>query len=125
MEQALANAMGLRVLSAIVAAVPVRLMKRDLLFIAERVMPMLDERRLDVVARNRGIRKAKRGIRCNFRLRSICHPTFLEMQGSIVGRSQLSQWRTSNKASNSLCRTPEYAIAQSNRRGQRRRILTA
>ena len=58
-EQALANATGLRVLSAIVAAVPVRLMKRDLLFIAERVMPMLDERRLEVIARNRGIKKAK------------------------------------------------------------------
>ncbi|MHB1939097.1 MAG: hypothetical protein ACYCOR_21385 [Acidobacteriaceae bacterium] len=58
-EEALAQATGLRVLNAIVAAVPVRLMKRDLLFIAERVAPMLDERRLEVVARNRGIKKAK------------------------------------------------------------------
>jgi ParB family chromosome partitioning protein len=40
-------------------AVPVRLMKRDLLFIVERVATMLDERRLEVVARNRGIKKAK------------------------------------------------------------------
>jgi len=49
----------LRVLNAIVAAVPVRLMKRDLLFIVERVATMLDETRLEVVARNRGIKKAK------------------------------------------------------------------
>ena len=57
--EALAQATGLRVLNAIIAAVPVRLMKRDLLFIVERVMPMLDERRLEIVARNRGIKKAK------------------------------------------------------------------
>lgn len=57
--EALAQATGLRVLNAIVAAVPVRLMKRDLLFIVERVAPMLDERRLEIVARNRGIKKAK------------------------------------------------------------------
>ena len=58
-EEALAQTTGLRVLNAIVAAVPVRLMKRDLLFIVERVATMLDERRLEVVARNRGIKKAK------------------------------------------------------------------
>ncbi|HET9086571.1 MAG TPA: ParB/RepB/Spo0J family partition protein [Acidobacteriaceae bacterium] len=58
-QEALAQATGLHVLNAIVAAVPVRLMKRDLLFIVERVAPMLDERRLEIVARNRGIRKAK------------------------------------------------------------------
>ena len=58
-EEALAQATGLRVLNAIIAAVPVRLMKRDLLFIVERASTMLDERRLEVVARNRGIKKAK------------------------------------------------------------------
>jgi ParB family chromosome partitioning protein len=58
-EEALAQATGLRVLNAIVAAVPVRLMKRDLLFIVERVATMLDERRLEIVVRNRGIKKAK------------------------------------------------------------------
>lgn len=58
-EEALAQATGLRVLNAIIAAVPVRLMKRDLLFIVERVTTMLDERRLEVVVRNRGIKKAK------------------------------------------------------------------
>jgi ParB family chromosome partitioning protein len=47
-------------LNAIVAAVPVRLMKRDLLFIAEGLLPLLDERKLPVAARNRGI-KAKEG----------------------------------------------------------------
>ena len=58
-EEALAQATGLRVLNAIIAAVPVRLMKRDLLFIVERVATILDERRLEVVTRNRGIKKAK------------------------------------------------------------------
>jgi ParB family chromosome partitioning protein len=57
--EALAQSTGLRVLNAIIAAVPVRLMKRDLLFIVERIATMLDERRLEVVARNRGIKKAK------------------------------------------------------------------
>ena len=58
-EEALAQATGLRVLNAIIAAVPVRLMKRDLLFIVERVATMLDEQRLEVVAHNRGIKNAK------------------------------------------------------------------
>jgi ParB family chromosome partitioning protein len=40
-EEALANATGIRILNAIVAAVPVRLMKRDLLFIAEGYFPCL------------------------------------------------------------------------------------
>jgi ParB family transcriptional regulator, chromosome partitioning protein len=57
-DEALANATGIRVLQAIVAAVPVRLMKRDLLFIAEQMLPLLDEKRLEMAARNRGI-KAK------------------------------------------------------------------
>ncbi len=38
-EEAIANAVGLRVLSAIVDAVPVRLTKRDLVFIVERLLP--------------------------------------------------------------------------------------
>jgi len=59
-EQALANATGMRVLQTIVAAVPVRLMKRDFLFIAEQMLPLLDDKRLEMVARNRGIR-AKEG----------------------------------------------------------------
>ena len=55
-EEALANATGLRVLNAIVAAIPVRLMRRDLLFVIESLLPLLDERRLTTIARNRGIR---------------------------------------------------------------------
>jgi len=59
-EEALANATGIRVLQSIVSAVPVRLMKRDLLFIAEQLLPLLDEKRLETAARNRNI-KAKDG----------------------------------------------------------------
>ena len=59
-DEALANATGIRVLQTIAAAVPVRLMKRDLLFIAEQMLPLLDEKRVEMVARNRGIR-AKEG----------------------------------------------------------------
>jgi ParB family chromosome partitioning protein len=55
-EQALANATGMRVLQTIVAAVPVRLMKRDLLFIAEQMLPLLDGKRQEMVARSRGIK---------------------------------------------------------------------
>ena len=58
-EEAIAQATGLRVLSAIVDAVPVRLMKRDLQFVVERVTAMLDERRLAIVLRQHGIAKSK------------------------------------------------------------------
>jgi ParB family chromosome partitioning protein len=58
-EEAIANAVGLRVLSAIVAAVPVRLTKRDLVFIVERLLAQLEERRIEVLARTRGIKKAQ------------------------------------------------------------------
>jgi ParB family transcriptional regulator, chromosome partitioning protein len=37
----------------------VRLMKRDLLFVAERLASLLDENRLSIVARRYGIKKAK------------------------------------------------------------------
>jgi ParB family chromosome partitioning protein len=58
-EEAIANATGLRVLSAIGAAVPVRLMKRDLLFVAERVVNLLDENRAAILAKQHGIKKTK------------------------------------------------------------------
>jgi ParB family chromosome partitioning protein len=58
-EEALAQATGLRVLKAVGDAVPVRLMKRDLLFLAERLTVMLDERRLSVLFRQHGIGKPK------------------------------------------------------------------
>jgi len=57
-EEAVAQATGLRVLKATSDAVPVRLMKRDLLFVAERLAAVLDERRLAVLLRIHGIGKA-------------------------------------------------------------------
>ncbi len=56
-EEAMANVTGLRVLSAIGAAVPVRLMKRDLLFIVEKLTGLMDENRLTMLARQHGIRQ--------------------------------------------------------------------
>jgi len=58
-EIAIANTTGIRTLAAIAEAVPVRLMKRDLLFVAERLASLLDENRLSIVARRYGIKKAK------------------------------------------------------------------
>lgn len=58
-EQAIANATGLRVLSAVSAAVPVRLMKRDLLFILERLIALMDEQRMEALARQHGIRQKR------------------------------------------------------------------
>jgi len=58
-EEAIANVTGLRVLSAIGAAVPVRLMKRDLLFIVERLASLLEESRLQMLARQHGIREKR------------------------------------------------------------------
>jgi ParB family chromosome partitioning protein len=52
----MANATGIRILEAVSAAVPVRLMKRDLLFVVERLAYLLDENRLAVVARQHGIK---------------------------------------------------------------------
>ena len=56
-EQAISEATGRRVLAAISAAVPVRLLKRDLLFVVERLAAMLDENRLAIVAKQHGIKK--------------------------------------------------------------------
>ena len=58
-EEAIANTAGIRVLGAIADAVPVRLMKRDLLFVTERLAGLVEERRLEMVARQRGIRREK------------------------------------------------------------------
>jgi ParB family chromosome partitioning protein len=60
-EEAIANTTGIRVLAAIANAVPVRLMKRDLLFVTERLAGLVDERRLEIVARSRGIKREKDG----------------------------------------------------------------
>ena len=56
-EEAIANTTGIRVLSAIGAAVPVRLLKRDLQFLLNQIAPLLDEWRLETLARQHGIRK--------------------------------------------------------------------
>jgi ParB family chromosome partitioning protein len=58
-EQAIANATGLRVLAAIGSAVPVRLLKRDLLFIVEKLVGVLDENRVEMLARQHGIRQKR------------------------------------------------------------------
>jgi ParB family chromosome partitioning protein len=58
-EQAVANATGLRVLAAIGGAVPVRLMKRDLLFILEKLVSIMDENRVEMLARQHGIRQKR------------------------------------------------------------------
>jgi len=58
-EEAIANATCLRVLSAIGAAVPVRLMKRDLLFVVERLASLLEGPRLAMLARQHGIRERR------------------------------------------------------------------
>ncbi|HZP06077.1 MAG TPA: ParB/RepB/Spo0J family partition protein [Terracidiphilus sp.] len=58
-EESIAQTTGMRVLKAIGDAVPVRLMKRDLLFLAEWLTAMLDERRLSVLIRQYGIGKQK------------------------------------------------------------------
>jgi ParB family chromosome partitioning protein len=60
-EEAIAQATGLRVLKATGDAVPVRLMKRDLLFVTERLAAVLDERRLAIIFRLHGIGKASGG----------------------------------------------------------------
>jgi ParB family chromosome partitioning protein len=60
-EEALAQATGLRVLKAIGDAVPVRLMKRDLLFAVARLAAILDERRVAILVRQHGIGKPKSG----------------------------------------------------------------
>ena len=58
-EQAIANATGLRVLDAIGSAVPVRLLKRDLLFILEKLISVMDESRVETLARQHGIRQKR------------------------------------------------------------------
>ena len=58
-EEAQAQATGLRVLKAVGDAVPVRVMKRDLLFVVSRLSAMLDERKLAVLIRQHGMRKPK------------------------------------------------------------------
>jgi ParB family transcriptional regulator, chromosome partitioning protein len=60
-EQAIGYTTSVRTLAAITAAVPVRLMKRDLLFVAERLTAMLNENHLTALARQHSIKPAKEG----------------------------------------------------------------
>ena len=57
--EAIANTTGLRVLAAVGAAVPVRLLKRDLLFILEKLVSIMDENRVETLARQHGIRQKR------------------------------------------------------------------
>ena len=56
-EEAVANTTGVRVLRAIGAAVPVRRLKRDLQFLLNQIAPLLDEWRLQALARQHDILK--------------------------------------------------------------------
>jgi ParB family transcriptional regulator, chromosome partitioning protein len=58
-EHAIANATGIRVLAAVSAAIPVRLMKRDLLFVIEKLVALMEEPRLEMLARQHGIRQKR------------------------------------------------------------------
>jgi ParB family transcriptional regulator, chromosome partitioning protein len=58
-EQAIANTTGLRVLAAVSAAVPVRLLKRDLLFVIEKLVSLMEEPRFEMLARQHGIRQKR------------------------------------------------------------------
>lgn len=58
-EQAIANTISLRVLSAIGSEVPVRLMKRDLLSVIERLLFLMAENRVEMLARQHGIRQKR------------------------------------------------------------------
>ena len=58
-EAAIAQATGLRVLEAIANAVPIRLMKRDLLFVTEQLAGRLDVSRLRILCRLNRLKKAK------------------------------------------------------------------
>ena len=58
-EQAIVNTTGLRILAAVSAAVPVRLLKRDLLFVIEKLISVMDENRVEMLARQHGIRQKR------------------------------------------------------------------
>ena len=60
-EEAIAQVTGFRVLTAVASAVPVRLMKRDLLFMAERLALTLDERRLSIIFKQHKLGKVNGG----------------------------------------------------------------
>jgi ParB family transcriptional regulator, chromosome partitioning protein len=58
-EAAIANTVGLRILSAIGSAVPVRLLKRDMLLIIDKLTTSMDDSRAEMLARQHGIRQKR------------------------------------------------------------------
>lgn len=60
-EEAIAQTTGMHLLKAIGEAVPIRLMKRDLLFVVSWLTAMLDERNIAVLVRQHALGKAKDG----------------------------------------------------------------
>jgi len=58
-ETAIANTVGLRILTAIGSAVPVRLLKRDLLLIIDKLTASMDDSRVEMLARQHGIRQKR------------------------------------------------------------------
>jgi ParB family transcriptional regulator, chromosome partitioning protein len=58
-EKAIANVTGLRVLAAVSAAVPVRLLKRDLHFVIDKLVGTMDESHVEMLARHHGIRQKR------------------------------------------------------------------
>ena len=58
-EQTIANTTGIRVLTAIGTAVSVRLLKRDLLLVIEWLLIVMNESRVELLARQHGIRQKR------------------------------------------------------------------
>ena len=79
----IANTTGLRVLSAISATVPVQLMKLDLLFVAERMVNLLDENRAAILAKQHGIKKTKE----NDSIGKLCAAFLRRADESTLGRA--------------------------------------
>ncbi len=109
-EEAIAQVTGLRVLSAITEAVPVRLMKRDLLFVVERLTTVLDERRLAIVLRQHNLGKPNAGTDASAKLLS----TFLRKAdestlGSLLVELAILQAAASpNESSKALHEAAEF-----------------
>jgi ParB family chromosome partitioning protein len=109
-EEAIAQVTGLRVLSAITEAVPVRLMKRDLLFVVERLCAILDERRLAIIIRQHNLGKPSGATVSPAKLLSAFHRKADE---STLGRllvelAVLQSASSSNESSKALREAAEF-----------------
>jgi ParB family chromosome partitioning protein len=101
-QEALAQATGVRTIAAIAAAVPVRLMKRDLLFVVERLAGLLDERRLEILARGRGIKKAKAGDSVEKLFAGYLRGVEESVLGSLLVEITILHWATRQNAAKVL-----------------------